>query len=252
MSLRAAVCRRPGTGRQTGPLHLDVAAGEFLVLSGGTGAGKSTVLGMVAGSAPVTAGRVLVSGRDVTALPARSRGAIVLADGHPLQPRMSVAENLALVLAVGAAPRTWRADRVAGTVRALGLEHLLGRTPPGLSTGERRLVALARALVHRCGVLLLDDPLAGLDPALRATTLEALLALARERGTTTLYATSEVGGAAVPGVRVVTLDGGALRETTWVPAVPGDREVSGDPSARGPSAWTPGPRVGATGPPTPR
>ena len=220
VGLDAAVCRRPGTGRQVGPVRLDVAAGEFLVLAGRTGAGKSTVLGMLAGTAPVTGGRVLVDGRDVTALPARSRGSLVLADGHPLHPRMSVAENLALVLAVGGAPRAWRADRVVGTARALGLEHLLERTPQGLSAGERRLVALARALVHRCGVLLLDEPLAGLDPALRATTLRALLALSRERGTTTLCATSDPEGTALPGVRVAVLAGGVPQGVPGVHGVP--------------------------------
>jgi ABC-type Fe3+/spermidine/putrescine transport system ATPase subunit len=162
-------------------LSCAVAAGERLAVVGASGAGKTTLLRAIAGLAPVSAGRVTVAGRDVTRLPPERRDVVYLHQTPVLFPHLSVLENVAFPLRVrGAADAAARA-RVAELLAAVRLEGLERRAPATLSGGQRHRVALARAMAARPAVLLLDEPLSSLDPALRDEVREAILAV-QERG----------------------------------------------------------------------
>ena len=160
-------------------MSFDVAQGERFVVVGASGAGKTTLLRAVAGLAPVRGGRIDVAGRDVTALPPERRDVVYLHQTPLLFPHLSVFENVAFPLRV----RRTRAAEVIKLARealaAVRLEDLADRAPRTLSGGQRHRVALARAIVARPAVLLLDEPLSSLDPTLRDEVREAILALQR-------------------------------------------------------------------------
>jgi putative spermidine/putrescine transport system ATP-binding protein len=160
-------------------VSLDVAPGERFVVVGASGAGKTTLLRAVAGLTPVSGGRIDVAGRDVTALPPERRDAVYLHQTPLLFPHLSVFENVAFPLRVR---RTRAADvvtRVRDALAAVRMDEFVARAPRTLSGGQRHRVALARAIVARPAVLLLDEPLSSLDPTLRDEVREAILALQR-------------------------------------------------------------------------
>ena len=136
---------------------------------GPSGSGKSTALRVVAGLERADAGRVLVAGRDVTAVPAGRRDVAMVFQSFALFPHLTVAENIGFGLAARRAPAAEREHRVREAAEVLGLGDLLARRPASCRGGERQRVALARALVGRPKVLLMDEPLSNLDaPAARA------------------------------------------------------------------------------------
>lgn len=163
----------PGLGRLT----FDVASGERFVILGPSGAGKTTILRAIAGLTPMTGGRVEVSGLDVTTLPAESRDVVYLHQAPLLFPHLTVFENVAFPLRVRRRPQSEIADRVTEMLAAVRLGGFGGRAPRTLSGGQRHRVALARAIVSRPTLLLLDEPLSSLDPSLREEVREALVAL---------------------------------------------------------------------------
>ena len=207
-----------GRGPGLADVSLGVAPGERVALVGPSGAGKTTLLRAVAGLAPVTAGRVRVRApgadapRDVTALPPERRDAVYLHQTPVLFPHLSVAENVAFPLRVrGAAASTVR-TRVAEALALVRLGELAGRAPTALSGGQRHRVALARAVAARPAVLLLDEPLAALDPSLRAEVREAIAALAQREGAAMLLVTHDLEEAGLLADRVALLDGGRLQQ----------------------------------------
>jgi ABC-type Fe3+/spermidine/putrescine transport system ATPase subunit len=178
-------------------LSCEVAAGARLVIVGASGAGKTTLLRAVAGLAPVDAGRVEVGGRDVTRLPPERRDAVYLHQTPVLFPHLSVFENVAFPLRVRRAAEPLVRERVGAaldTVRMVGFE---ARAPRTLSGGQRHRVALARAIAARPALLLLDEPLSALDPALRDDVRDAILAA---------QGAPPPPGAAAPALVVVTHD----------------------------------------------
>ena len=158
-------------------VDLAVAQGERLVLVGPSGVGKTTLLKGIAGLVPMRAGRVRVQGEDVTGHPPEARGAVYLHQSPVLFPHRTVAGNVAFPLEVRGASSGEIARRVAEALDAVHLGGLASRSVRGLSGGERHRVALARAVVARPPLLLLDEPLAALDPGLRSEVREAILVL---------------------------------------------------------------------------
>lgn len=197
-------------------LDLWAQDGRFTVVAGDLRSGKSTLLRVVAGQEPPDAGRVLIGGVDVTEMPAHDRDAVIVFQHYALYPHMDVQENMSFALRVAGVPPAERQDRVREAARLLDLEEQLGWTPDQLTGPQRQQVALARAVVRRPAVLLMDDPLTALPPALKDHTAELIRSLARTLDVTTLYATAEPGPVASVADRLLRLDSGQLREDTAV------------------------------------
>jgi len=190
-----------------------VETGQYAVLMGKTGAGKTTLLEVVAGLKPVQAGRVLLMGRDVTALKAAERGVGYLPQDLALFPTMTVCEHLEFALRVRRRDRQTIADRVAELAALLGIGHLLDRRPEGLSGGESQRVALGRALSFRPRVLLLDEPLSALDDETRQEMYALLRSVQRQTGVTALHVTHNLSEAKVLADRLFVLRGGTISES---------------------------------------
>ncbi|NKX56861.1 ABC transporter ATP-binding protein [Arthrobacter sp. E918] len=203
----------PGTERPAvAGLSLSVGDGEFLVLAGPAGCGKSTVLRMLAGLEEMDSGRVLIGGRDATAVPAKDRDVAMVFQNYALYPHMSVADNLGFALKIAGVPDAERAARVREAARLLELEEVLDLRPQALSGDQRQRVAMGRAVVRRPQVFLMDEPLANLDAALRARTRAQIASLARRLGITTVYATHDQAEAMALGDRVAVLREGVLQQ----------------------------------------
>ena len=190
MIMLDAVTVRSG-GFELRDVRFAVPTGSYGVLMGRTGSGKSTVLEAICGLRPVAAGTIRLGNRDVTRLPAAARDIGYVPQDRVLFSHMSVGRQIALPLEVRRWPRDTILPRVVEVAVLLGIEPLLTRHPAGLSGGEAQRVALARALVFRPEVLLLDEPLTGLDEATRAGACEVLADVHRSTGVTVLHVTHD-------------------------------------------------------------
>ncbi len=184
---------------------LQVADGELLVLLGGSGSGKSTILRMLAGLETVTGGQIRIGDRDVTALPARERDVAMVFQDYALYPHMTVRENLSLGLRLRNTPKAEIDRRVTWVAGALRLEELLDRKPKQLSGGQRQRVAMGRAMVREPLVFLFDEPLSNLDAGLRAQMRIEIGELQRRLKTTSVYVTHDQAEAMTLGTRIVVL-----------------------------------------------
>lgn len=186
-------------------VSLDAAAGERVVLVGASGAGKTSLLRAVAGLGRMSAGTVRIGGVDVTGLPAERRDAVYLQQTPLLFPHMTVAGNVAFPLRVRGIDADERHRRAADALASVRLADFGARMPHELSGGQRHRAALARAVVARPKVLLLDEPLAALDPSLRAEVRDALLAVNAAYGPALLLVTHDLDEAALIADRVGVL-----------------------------------------------
>jgi multiple sugar transport system ATP-binding protein len=191
---------------------LSAASGEFLVLLGPTGCGKSTILRLVAGLESVTSGHVLIGGARIEHLPARERRVAMVFQEYALYPHITVAQNIGFPLRVRHESSADIASRVAEVAQQLGIAEHLHRQPAALSGGERQRVAMARAIVRDPQVFLLDEPLSNLDAGLRAELRSDVAALARRIGVTTIYVTHDRGEALTIADRIAVLRRGVLQQ----------------------------------------
>ncbi|MDQ3780357.1 MAG: ABC transporter ATP-binding protein, partial [Chloroflexota bacterium] len=187
---------------------VDLASGdgEFLVLLGPSGCGKTTLLRMIGGLEPPTAGDVLIGGRLVTGLPPRARQIAMVFQSYALYPHMTVYNNIAFPLKAQKVNKTAQKERVDWAASILGIDHLLARKPRQLSGGQRQRVALARALVREPNVFLLDEPLSNLDAQRRASARDELQLFQRRIGTTTIYVTHDQVEAMGMGDRIAVME----------------------------------------------
>src|ERR671930_2643700 len=202
------VTKRFGDVRVVEEFDLEVANGELLVLVGGSGSGKSTILRMLAGLESVTSGRIRIGTRDVTDLAPRDRDVAMVFQDYALYPHMTVRENLSLGLRLRKLGREEIARRVTWAAGILGIEPLLDRRPKQLSGGQRQRVAMGRAMVREPAAFLFDEPLSNLDAALRGQMRIEIGTLQRRLGTTTIYVTHAQVEAMKLGDRIVVLANG--------------------------------------------
>lgn len=172
-------------------LSFSIHPGEFFVILGPSGCGKTTVLRMIAGLEAVDGGEIWLNGRPIHTLDPAARGIAMVFQDYALYPHMSVADNLAFGLRnmkVAPAEIKRRTDDAA---KMLAIEDLLARRPSQLSGGQRQRVALARALIKTPDLLLMDEPLSSLDPALRLRTRRELAQLSRRLSATVVMVTHD-------------------------------------------------------------
>ncbi len=193
-------------------VDLTVADGELLVLVGPSGSGKSTIVRMIAGLEPLTGGRILFDGEDVSALPPQARNVAMVFQHYALYPHMTARENLAFGLRMRGTDREEVARRVEAVAETLDLAGLLDRRPGQLSGGQRQRVALGRAIVREPRAFLFDEPLSNLDAQLRAQTRAQLARLHQRLGATMVYVTHDQVEAMTLGDRVAVLRAGVLQQ----------------------------------------
>jgi putative spermidine/putrescine transport system ATP-binding protein len=172
-------------------IDLDIEDGEFFAVLGPSGSGKTTVLRMIAGFEVPTSGTIELGGVDATRIPPFRRDVNTVFQDYALFPHMTVADNVAYSLRVRRVPRQERARRVAEALELVRLPNLSSRKPAELSGGQRQRIALARALINRPRVLLLDEPLGALDLKLREQMQVELKAIQRDVGITFVFVTHD-------------------------------------------------------------
>jgi multiple sugar transport system ATP-binding protein len=193
-------------------LDLEVEDGEFLVLLGASGSGKTTALRMVAGLESVTSGRVLIGDRDVTDVLPKYRDVAMVFQSYALYPHMTVFANIAYPLLVRRLPRAEIEAAVNDVARQVQLDTLLDRYPRQLSGGQRQRVALARAMIRRPAAFLMDEPLSNLDAKLRGYMRAELKHMQHKLGITTIYVTHDQIEAMTLAHRVALLERGVLQQ----------------------------------------
>jgi iron(III) transport system ATP-binding protein len=204
--------RRFGDTVAVDGVSLEVPAGEFLTLLGPSGCGKTTTLRMIAGFEQPSSGRIVLGGRDVSALTPQKRDVGMVFQNYALFPHLDVWENVAF----GLKSRGEKKEAVAAKVeRALALVELAPyarRRVQALSGGQQQRVALARALAPQPPLLLLDEPLSNLDAALRERTRDELRALLKQLGMTAVFVTHDQEEAFALSDRIAVLDRGRLQQ----------------------------------------
>ena len=193
-------------------INLDVEDGEFVVFVGPSGCGKSTLLRLIAGLEPLSGGRILIDGRDVThEAPAKRQLAMVF-QSYALYPHMTVEKNIAFPLKMAREEKPIIERKVSEAARILNLANYIARRPAQLSGGQRQRVAIGRAIVRQPKAFLFDEPLSNLYAALRGTMRLEILELHNDLGTTMIYVTHDQVEAMTMADKIVVLNGGIIEQ----------------------------------------
>ncbi|HYC63165.1 MAG TPA: ABC transporter ATP-binding protein [Reyranellaceae bacterium] len=206
------VSKRFGEVRALDNVSLEVTSGELLTILGPSGSGKTTLLKVVAGFEVPDAGRVLVDGRDITALPPAKRDIGMVFQNYALFPHLTVARNVAFPLEMRNVGKTEINKRVGEALGLVELAGYEGRLPRQLSGGQQQRVALARAIVFNPRLLLLDEPFGALDRKLRETMQLEVRRLQRRLGLTTIFITHDQEEALVLSDRIAVMNQGAIQQ----------------------------------------
>jgi spermidine/putrescine ABC transporter ATP-binding subunit len=194
------------------PTELKIQDGEFFCLLGPSGCGKTTTLNLIGGFVAPTQGTIWIQGQRVDRLPPHKRNVNTVFQSYALFPHMTVSENVGFGLRMARVDKRERAQRVTEALELVGLEEFGGRLPGQLSGGQQQRVAVARALVRRPAVLLLDEPLGALDLKLRKRLQVELSQIHREVGTTFVYVTHDQEEAMTMADRVAVLNVGMIEQ----------------------------------------
>ncbi|MEM8748870.1 MAG: ABC transporter ATP-binding protein [Pseudomonadota bacterium] len=191
---------------------LEVEPGEFLVLLGASGSGKTTALRILSGLETPSAGRVYIGDHDVTDILPKYRDISMVFQSYALYPHKTVAENIGFPLKVRKMPRADIESAILDSAKQVQLETLLDRYPRELSGGQRQRVALARAIIRQPSVFLMDEPLSNLDAKLRGHMRAELKHMQGTLGITTIYVTHDQIEAMTLAHRVAVLEKGKLQQ----------------------------------------
>ena len=192
--------------------NLDVKDGELIVLVGPSGCGKSTTLRMVAGLEDISAGQLLLDGKDITRVPAKDRDMAMVFQNYALYAHMTVYENMAFSLTLRKENPNVIHKKVLAAAEILDLTSQLNKKPAQLSGGQRQRVAMGRSIVRSPKVFLFDEPLSNLDAKLRGATRREILLLHRRLDATMLYVTHDQTEALTLADRIVCMSMGRVQQ----------------------------------------
>lgn len=206
------VTKRFGKVAAVDNVSLDIRGGEFFVLLGPSGCGKTTLLRMIAGFEVPTSGQIIIDGQDMTGIPPNKRPVNMVFQSYAVFPHMSVADNVGYGLKIAGVGRSERDERVREALGLVKLDGFEERRPDQMSGGQRQRVALARSLVMRPKVLLLDEPLSALDAKLRAQMQFELADLQDQVGITFVTVTHDQDEALSMASRIAVINKGEVAQ----------------------------------------
>lgn len=192
--------------------NLDVKHGEFIVLVGPSGCGKSTTLRMVAGLEDISAGNLIIDGKDVTKMPPKDRDIAMVFQNYALYGHMTIYENMAFSLMLRKENKNEIHQKVLAAAEILGLTDQLNKKPNQLSGGQRQRVAMGRAIVRTPKVFLFDEPLSNLDAKLRGATRREIMLLHKRLKATMIYVTHDQTEALTLADRIVCMSMGHVQQ----------------------------------------
>ena len=208
----AGLSKSFGAFRAVEQVSFDLARGERLALLGPSGCGKTTMLNMIAGFVPPSAGVIRIDGRDISAMPPHRRNMGVVFQNYALFPHLTVAENVNYGLRMRRIPRAEAAPAVRRALEVVRLSTLGARYPHQLSGGQQQRAAIARAIAIQPEILLLDEPLSNLDAKLRESMRTDLLEILDSLSITTILVTHDQAEALALSHRVAILNAGGLEQ----------------------------------------
>lgn len=193
-------------------VDLSVRRGEFVTLLGPSGSGKSTLLNLISGMTQASDGRIEIDGRDATHVPTNERGLGMVFQNYALMPHMTVFENIAFPLQVRKVPKPEIATRVKEVLKLIQLEHVADRKPKQLSGGQQQRISLARCIVYKPSIILMDEPLGALDKKLREDMQLEIKRLHEDLGITMIYVTHDQEEALSMSDRIVLMRNGRIEQ----------------------------------------
>jgi multiple sugar transport system ATP-binding protein len=193
-------------------INISVADGEFLILVGASGCGKSSLLNIIAGLDQADAGDILIGDTRINDLSPKDRNIAMVFQSYALYPSMTVAQNIAFALEMQGLPKAARDAKVAQVAKTLQIDHLLDRKPGQLSGGQRQRVAMGRALARDPAVFLFDEPLSNLDAKLRVEMRAEIKSLHQRLKTTIVYVTHDQVEAMTLGDKIAVMREGQVEQ----------------------------------------